>query len=143
MLGIGIGAIGPLDSEKGVILHSEPFLAHNWENLPIVDLIKSEIPCHGGSLIMPPIQSYLGSLKAIMTYKNILNVTVGWTWGCGVILDGKLLKVESGDISGYGHMVINMDGKKCFCGKKGCMTAYTSTLCCFGQDQRMFPSVLS
>ena len=43
-----------------------------------------------------------------------------------MILDGKLFKVESGDISGYGHMVINIDGKKCFCGKKGCMTAYSS-----------------
>ena len=60
----------------------------------------------------------LGEYKSNHDYKNILNVTVGWTWGCGVILDGKLFKVESGDISGYGHMVINIDGKKCFCGKK-------------------------
>ena len=44
ILGIGIGAIGPLDSEKGVILHFEPFLTHNWENLSIVDLIQSEFP---------------------------------------------------------------------------------------------------
>ena len=59
-------------------------------------------------------------------YKNILNVTVGWTIGCGVILDGQLLKVESGDLSGYGHIIINMEGKSCFCGKRGCMTAYSS-----------------
>ena len=125
ILGIGIGAIGPLDSEKGVILHSEPFLAHNWENLPIVDLIQSEFP------VMVKLDNaantiVLGESKSNHDYKNILNVTVGWTWGCGVILDGKLFKVESGDISGYGHMVINIDGKKCFCGKKGCMTAYSS-----------------
>jgi len=125
MLGIGIGAIGPLDSQKGIILHSEPFLALSWENVPIVDHIKNEFPVlvkfdNAANTIV------LGEYKNNQAYKNILNVTVGWTWGCGVILDGKLLKVESGDLSGYGHMVINMDGKKCFCGKRGCMTAYTS-----------------
>lgn len=125
ILGIGIGAIGPLDSRTGVIQHSEPFLAHNWENLPIVEHIQREFP------VMVKLENaantiVLGESKSNDAYQNILNVTLGWTWGCGVILDGKLFKVESGDISGYGHMVINIDGKKCFCGKKGCITAYTS-----------------
>ena len=44
MLGIGIGAIGPLDREKGVILQSEPFLTQIWENIPIVHQIKQHFP---------------------------------------------------------------------------------------------------
>jgi predicted NBD/HSP70 family sugar kinase len=125
LLGIGIGAIGPLDRERGVILQSEPFLTHSWNNIPIVEQIKSEFPVriqfdNAANTIV------LGEYRNHQAYKNILNVTVGWTWGCAVILDRKLMRVESGDISGYGHMVINMDGKKCYCGKTGCMTAYTS-----------------
>ncbi|MBB6447106.1 ROK family transcriptional regulator [Bacillus benzoevorans] len=125
LLGIGIGAIGPLDPKKGIILHSEPFLAYVWENILIVDEIQSEFPVltkldNAANTIV------LGECKQYPGYKNILNVTVGWTIGCGAILDNKLLQVDSGDISGYGHIVIHLDGKTCFCGKKGCLTGYSS-----------------
>lgn len=125
LLGIGIGAIGPLDREKGLILSSEPFLTHGWENISIVESIKETFPVlvkldNGANT------GVLAEYKRKQAYHNILNIIVGWTWGCGVILDGKLVNVESSDVSGYGHMVINMNGKDCFCGRKGCMVAYTS-----------------
>ena len=125
LLGIGIGSIGPLEREKGLIVSSEPFLAHGWEKVAIVDSIRKAFPVlvkldNGANT------GVLAEYKRKPTYRNILNVIVGWTWGCGVILDGKLVNVESSDVSGYGHMVIHMNGKDCFCGKKGCMVAYTS-----------------
>lgn len=125
LLGIGIGAIGPLDPGKGVILHSEPSLTYAWDHIHIVDDIHREFPVltkldNAANTIV------LGECKQFPEYKNILNVTVGWTIGCGVTLDHKLLQVDSGDISGYGHIVIHLDGKKCFCGKKGCLMEYAS-----------------
>jgi len=125
ILGIGIGAIGPLDSEKGTILQSEPFLPMSWGQIPVVDQIKKEFPIfvkldNAANTIV------LGESKQYPAFQNILNVTVGWTLGSGAIHNGKLLKIESGDIAGYGHIVIHMDGKPCYCGKKGCMTAYSS-----------------
>ena len=125
ILGIGIGAIGPLDSEKGVILQSEPFLPMSWGHIPIVDQIKDEFPVfvkldNAANTIV------LGESKLQPAFQNMLNVTVGWTCGSGAIHNGKLLRIESGDISGYGHIVIHMDGKPCFCGKRGCMTAYST-----------------
>lgn len=125
LLGIGIGAIGPLDPKRGVILHSEPFLANNWENIPIADEIQREFGVltkldNAANTIV------LGENKQWPEHKNILNMTIGWTIGCGVLLDNQLLQVDSGDSSGYGHIVIHVDGEKCYCGKKGCLTAYSS-----------------
>ena len=126
LLGIGMGArSGPLDCEKGIILNSEPFLTHGWENVPIINEIKRHFPVmikfdNAANNIVR------GEYRNYQDFENILNVTVGWTWGCGVIANRQLLTVDSGDISGYGHMVIDINGKPCFCGRKGCMTAYTS-----------------
>jgi predicted NBD/HSP70 family sugar kinase len=138
LLGIGMGAIGPLDCAKGIILNSEPFLTHGWENIPIVDEIKRHFP------VMVKFDNAAnnivrGEYQDHQDYENILNVTVGWTWGCGVIANRQLLTVDSCDISGYGHMVIDINGKPCFCGRKGCMTAYTSLYAILEQIKERSP----
>lgn len=139
ILGIGIGAIGPLDSDQGVILQSEPFLPIHWGRIPIVEQMKEEFPVfvkldNAANTIV------LGESKQYPAFHNILNVTVGWTWGSGAIHNGKLLKIESGDICGYGHMVIQMDGEPCYCGKKGCMTAYSSLYAIMEQIKACSPA---
>ena len=138
LLGIGIGAIGPLDSEKGIILNSEPFLTHGWENVPIIEEMKKHFPVlikfnNAANTIV------LGESQDHQNVENILNVTVGWTWGCGVITNRQLVTVDSGDISGYGHMVIDINGKPCFCGRKGCMTAYSSLYAILEQIKKRSP----
>ncbi|WP_102349038.1 ROK family transcriptional regulator [Bacillus sp. Marseille-P3661] len=126
LVGIGIGTVGPLDRNKGIILNPNPPIAKDWVNVALVDEIKKKFPVkvileNGANAIA------LGEFKEIGSpIQNLLNVTVGWSWGCGVIVDGNLLEVKSGDVSGYSHMILEVDGKDCSCGKKGCANAYTS-----------------
>lgn len=138
LLGIGIGAVGPLDSEKGIILNSELFLTHGWENIPIIEELNKHFPVmikfnNAANTIV------LGESQDHQNVENILNVTVGWTWGCSVIANRQLLTVNSGDISNYGHMVIDINGKRCFCGRKGCMAAYSSLYAILEQIKERSP----
>ena len=47
VLGIGIGTVGPLDREKGIILNPKSFFNDNWVNVPIKSMIEKRlsIPC--------------------------------------------------------------------------------------------------
>ena len=65
----------------------------------------------------------LGSLKK---YEDSVFLIVGTGIGGAVFLDGKLLKPKR--FSGFevGHMVINKNGIKCNCGRKGCFETYCS-----------------
>lgn len=64
-----------------------------------------------------------GSLKK---YEDSVFLIVGTGIGGAVFLDGKLLKPKR--FSGFevGHMVINKNGIKCNCGRKGCFETYCS-----------------
>lgn len=64
-----------------------------------------------------------GSLKE---YEDSVFLIIGTGVGGAVFLDGKLLKPKR--FSGFevGHMVINKNGIKCNCGRKGCFETYCS-----------------
>ncbi|MEH6944330.1 ROK family transcriptional regulator, partial [Bacillus sp. JJ722] len=127
LLGIGVAAIGPLNYEEGIIIEPEFFLAPNWRNVPIVRMIQDMFPV---KVIMQK-----GANAGVMAeyhetkfnHKNILYlVSGGWVIDCGVLINGTVLHDQYADAGAYAHMIIDADGKECFCGKKGCMIAYTS-----------------
>ena len=62
-------------------------------------------------------------LGAGKPYQSLLGVFWGTGVGGGIVLDGKpwLGRGGAGEI---GHMVVVMDGRRCPCGRKGCMEAY-------------------
>ncbi len=57
---------------------------------------------------------------------DFIAVTLGTGVGGGIILGGKLFSGTNYAGAELGHMVINMDGEKCNCGRRGCFEAYAS-----------------
>ena len=53
-------------------------------------------------------------------------ITLGTGVGGGVILDGKMLMGCAFGGAELGHAVIEMNGRQCSCGRKGCFEAYCS-----------------
>ena len=68
-------------------------------------------------------ESKFGALKG---YNRVLFLTLGTGIGGAVIVNNKLL--DTGDLPGceIGHMVIEKNGLKCNCGRKGCFEKYAS-----------------
>ncbi len=69
--------------------------------------------------------------------KTVVAVTLGTGVGGGVVVDGKIRRVEDGFPTEIGHMIIDADGRRCPCGKRGCFEAYGSVRAFVSETRRM------
>ena len=53
-------------------------------------------------------------------------LTLGTGVGGGIIINGKLYEGNQGKGGELGHIVVQVDGEQCSCGRKGCLEAYAS-----------------
>ncbi|MEJ8552927.1 ROK family protein [Tepidibacter sp. Z1-5] len=124
--GIGIGSPGPIDSEKGIIVESGNL--KGWKNVKLVEKLSEEFEG-----INIKLQND-GNAAALGEYlfgfgkgcKNFIYITVSTGVGGGAIIDSKLQIGASSNGFEAGHMIINMNGRKCNCGNEGCFEAYAS-----------------
>lgn len=126
LLGIGIGSVGPLDREKGVILNPDSFVAKAWLDVPIVQMLKREfsvpITLNNGANTAAYAEYYLNSLVE----DSILYCINGYGVRTGFLERGLSGNSQAGDSSAAGHIVIDINGKECSCGKRGCLATYTT-----------------
>ena len=59
-------------------------------------------------------------------YRYVMAVILGTGVGCGLVLDKKLYRGSKGGAGEIGHMSIDINGRVCECGLKGCVEAYLS-----------------
>jgi fructokinase len=59
-------------------------------------------------------------------YRYVMAVILGTGVGCGLILDNKLYRGSRGGAGEIGHTSIDIGGRLCECGLKGCVEAYLS-----------------
>lgn len=123
VVGIGIGAPGIVDPE-GLILFT-PYLDLNQVNLKQILEDEFNIPtlidneANTGALG----EHLYGAGKNAM---NLIYVSVGIGIGTGIIINGQLYKGATGISGEMGHLTIEVNGRKCSCGNRGCWELYAS-----------------
>jgi glucokinase len=125
LVAVGIGAPGPADLRRGVIL-AMPNLP-GMENVPLARGV-------GEALGVP---AYLENDANAAAYgefccgcgkgtRNLVLLTLGTGVGSGVIVEGEIVH-GSHDLGGeVGHMIVQVDGDPCPCGQQGCLERYSS-----------------
>ena len=124
IVGVGVGAPGPLDTKSGIVLLT-PNLG--WVNLPLRRIIHDRLGLPA-MLDNDANCAVLGEwwVGAARGSKNAIGLTIGTGIGGGIILDGKLYHGAS-DVAGeIGHTTIDTEGRRCKCGNYGCLEAYAS-----------------
>lgn len=124
VIGIGIGAPGPLDIRRGVVLLT-PNLG--WTDLPLRDRISEAIG-------LPAVLdndancAILGECwtGAGRDARFAVGVTLGTGVGGGIVFEGRLHHGSSDCAGEIGHTTIEMNGRRCGCGNYGCLEAYAS-----------------
>ena len=123
LAGVGVGSPGVVDANTGAVSTARNL--PDWE---------------GSFALGPELESKLGTnvvigndvqvatdaefaLGAGRPYKSLLGVMWGTGVGGGIILDGKPW-VGRGGAGEIGHVVVEMGGARCPCGRRGCMEAY-------------------
>ena len=123
-LGIGVGAPGPLDRERGMVVVA-PNLG--WRDFPLRDSIadRTGLPV---ALDNDANCATIGEWwkGAAQGARNVVGITIGTGIGGGIIMNGVLYHGSS-DVAGeIGHTTIDSTGRYCRCGNYGCLEAYAS-----------------
>ncbi|MEG1773285.1 MAG: ROK family protein [Oscillospiraceae bacterium] len=122
LAGVGIAAAGWVDATTGVIRSSA--------NLPFEDFAMAEAV---GRQLGCPVRidndancAALGewAYGAAKGETDVLLLTVGTGIGAGVIFHGRLMTGPG--VAELGHVVLEMGGELCGCGRRGCCEAYCS-----------------
>ncbi len=126
VLSIGIASPGTINGETGVVEYANNLPFHKF---PIAKLLCDNL---GGGVSVKVAndanaaawgEAVAGAAKGT---KNSVMITLGTGVGGGIVLDGKLYSGFNGAAGELGHIVIEMDGAPCSCGRRGCWEAYSS-----------------
>lgn len=127
ILGIGIGTVGPLDRNQGIILTPENFPCEGWYNIDIVNIIKNKtnlpVILDNGANLAVLSECYFGSGKG---FNNIAYFNCGIGIRTGVMISKKIIRTINDSEDTFAHMVIDIDGKACSCGARGCIESISS-----------------
>jgi len=124
IVGVGVGAPGPLDTRSGIVLLT-PNLG--WVDLPLRQIIHDRLSLPA-ALDNDANCAVLGEwwVGAARGTRHAIGLTIGTGIGGGIILDGRLYHGAS-DVAGeIGHTTIDTEGRRCKCGNYGCLEAYAS-----------------
>lgn len=126
LIGIGMGAPGAVDKEKGIIYEAVNL---GWpKNYPIVKLLSDlsglpvEIDNDANCAALGEMWKGAGNGA-----KNIACVTLGTGVGGGIIVNGDIVQGVKGAAGEIGHItIIPEGGAPCNCGKTGCLETVAS-----------------
>jgi len=125
LLGIGIGATGPVDAVHGII--NNPYTLEGWSNVPIVERLNKTFNVRV-RLENDADAAALGEYwqGAGREAKRLYAVTVGTGVGTSLIVDGEIYRGVDGSHPEGGHQLIDPNGPECYCGHRGCWESLIS-----------------
>ena len=123
VLGVGIGAPGPTDPGRGVLVN--PPNLPGWKNVPLAAMLREVAGC-------PAYLENDANLAGLGEYhhgagrgaRTMVYITWSTGVGAGLIIDGKLFSGAHGTAGEIGHMILDPQGPLDGCGQRGCVEVY-------------------
>lgn len=122
---VGISSGGPLDARRGVILG--PLNLPEWVDVPITSIVSAEYGV-GAVLENDATAAMLGEFRygAAHNADIALYLTLSTGVGGGAIVHGELHRGAAGNGGEFGHLMVRPGGRRCTCGRHGCLEGYAS-----------------
>jgi N-acetylglucosamine repressor len=124
MLGLGCGVSGVVDTQEGISLESWIL---NWHCVELGRPLKERLgmPVFVDNAVNC-LACYEKSYGNGRTYHDFLLVTLGRGLGMAAVIKDTLYRGAQGRGCEFGHITFDMNGRRCECGKRGCLEAYIS-----------------
>ncbi|HYH92978.1 MAG TPA: ROK family protein, partial [Candidatus Saccharimonadales bacterium] len=116
-----------LDPAAGII-QSPPSLP-GWHDVPIVEMVSN-------ALDRPTVVDNDATAGALAEWwfgagrtrrvTNLVYLTISTGIGGGLVLDGRVYRGAAGNAGELGHLTVDYLGRRCGCGRRGCLEAYAS-----------------
>ncbi len=123
LAGVGIGAPGPIDVERGFV-YFFPNIP-GWKDTPLKKILQKRLRLSvfidNDANVMALGESLFGAGRGA---KNVVALTLGTGVGGGLVMDGKLFHGSTFSAAEIGHMIVDPRGPLCACGNHGCIEAF-------------------
>lgn len=131
---MGVGTPGAIDPERGIVCYSNNL---GFNDVPMAAMLKEKLG----------VDFYIENDANAAAYgeyiagagkgtDNFIAITLGTGVGGGVIVNGKIYSGSNYAGAELGHVVINLDGEICTCGRQGCWEAYASATALIRQTKQ-------
>lgn len=121
VIAVGIGSPGILDENRGIVLNAANF--PNWNDVPLAEsvskLLEKPVFLQGDAKCAVAAEAWVG-IGAARGVNQFCMLTLGTGIGGGIVMDGKMSKMEPG------HVIVEENGDLCGCGQRGCLERYCS-----------------
>lgn len=123
---MGLGVAGQIDLKKNLVNFSNNF-PQGLNNIPLKKILEKKFKCP----VLIDNDAHCFALGEAIAgqgkkFNFIIGVTLGTGIGGGIIIDKKIFKGKNNTAGEIGHQIIEVNGRKCDCGKSGCFEAYAS-----------------
>jgi glucokinase len=123
---VGIGAGGPLDAARGVLI-APPHLP-GWVEVPLTQRAEEAFGVPA-ALENDATAAAAGEHRfgAGAGTRHMVYLTISTGVGGGIVIDGRLYRGAGGNGGELGHVTVDCHGRPCRgCGRHGCLEAYVS-----------------
>lgn len=121
---IGIGTPGSVNKDTGAIEFSNNLKFHNVPAKQMLEeRLNKPVFLENDANAAALGEAVAGCGNGV---KDFVAITLGTGVGSGIIINGKIYRGSNYCGGEMGHMVINVDGIPCNCGRKGCWEKYAS-----------------
>lgn len=121
---IGVGIPGIADSHTGRVIFCTNL---GWRDIPLRDALKAyyDLPIYiDNDATVAGWAEYQAGVSR--NTNSSVFLTLGTGVGAGIVINGKIWSGAHGAASELGHIIIDVDGIPCTCGKRGCTERYCS-----------------
>ncbi|MCT1575906.1 ROK family glucokinase [Oceanobacillus kimchii] len=124
IIGLGVGAPGFIDAEKGYVHEAVNI---GWKNVALAEAFQqyAKVPVYveNDANIAVLGENWVGAGNQA---DNLIAITLGTGVGGGIIANGRILNGANGMAGELGHMIVEENGAPCNCGNHGCLETITS-----------------
>lgn len=138
IIGIGVGLPGAVDTVRG-FLHFAPHLG--WRDVPAGEMLAEQLSTTPLADVPLYVQNEadaaaIGEIEfsAAKAEIPLLYLSINRGLGAGVAIRDKLLTGNRGFAGEVGHIVLQIDGPLCSCGRRGCAEPLISGLAMSGAE---------
>jgi predicted NBD/HSP70 family sugar kinase len=131
LAGVGVCMPGTIDWQTGVC-QLAPFF--NWHDVHVGELLHDltgvPVTVDNDVNALAVAESLFGRGR---TVREFAVITVGRGVGAGLVTGGRVYRGANGGAGEFGHVVSELGGRRCECGKAGCLEAYVGEQALLGR----------
>jgi predicted NBD/HSP70 family sugar kinase len=122
LVGVGVAVPATVDPSTGQVLHPSTTTIPRWRP----DAVLTAVGARWRVPLVVENDARAAAVGESRAGETLVYVKLATGLGCGIVVDGEVLRGAGGVAGDIGHVRVAPDGPRCRCGRVGCLAAFCS-----------------